>query len=171
MTRRPKLSELLLVNQAVDQELSSYVAREAAMQSRATILIGAASLVGAVQVAGGYGLVTIVNLALTLLAAVCGVVVIFPRNGNAPDPMKMHAAVKRGTSSIDAVDKMIDVKLEILHEDEKSLSRRGGVAQAGFVFLALSIVVVVAGSIAAFMQDGGADAPVPLPVGRSLGEA
>jgi len=145
-----KLAELSLVNAEVDRELSSYTHRDGGMQSRATILVGAASVVGAIQLSEGFALLNVVNLALSFLAAVCGVVVVFPRRGDAPDPRKMHSAVLKDTSPEEALHRMIEVKLDTLDEDDTALRRRGWWARAGLILLALS---VLAAAIGAFFPE------------------
>lgn len=156
MTGKPwkgKLVELTLVNAEVDRELSSFTHRESGMQSRATILVGAASVVGAIQLSDGFAILNVVNLALSFLAAVCGVVVVFPRRGDAPDPRRMHLAVLKDTSSEEALHRIIEVKLDTLDEDDRALRRRGRWARAGLILLALS---VLAAAVGAFMADADA---------------
>lgn len=147
-----KLAELLLVNAEVDRELTSYVNRENAMQNRATVLVGAASVVGAIQLSDGFAPLNVVNLILSFIAAVLGVLVLFPRTGDAPDPGPMHQAVLCGTPPDEAVNRMIGVKLDILYEDEKSLATRGIFARVGFIVLAASIL---AAAIGAFVPGEG----------------
>ena len=145
-----KLTELSLVNVEVDRELASYTHRDSGMQSRATILVGAASVVGAIQLSEGFAVLNIVNLALSFLAAVCGVMVVFPRRGDAPDPRRMRDAVLDGTTAEEALHRMLEVKLDTLDEDEDSLKRRGRWARAGLILLALS---VLAAAVGAFFPD------------------
>jgi hypothetical protein len=141
-----KLAGLTLVNAEVDRELASYVHRENAMQNRATVLIGAASVVGAIQLSEGFAPLNIINLVLSFVAAVLGVRVLFPRKGDAPDPRPMHEAVLDGTPSDEALHRMIEVKIETLYEDEDSLSDRGKFARIGFIVLTLSILAAAIGA-------------------------
>lgn len=157
-----KLDELLLVNNEVDRELASLVHRESSMQSRATILVGAASVVGAIQIGDNISPFTIATLLLSLAAAILGVLVVFPRTGDAPDPQRMHEAVLNGTDADEAVHRMIEIKLKTLREDEDSLKSRGKLARAGLVLLSLSILASVIGGIANVAStDGGASTPTP----------
>lgn len=142
-----KLTGLGLVNAEVDRELASYVHRESAMQSRATILVGAASVVGAIQLSEGFAPLNAVNLLLSFVAAVFGVLVLFPRKGDAPNPRRMHTAVLGGARSDEALHRMIEVKLDTLDEDETSLSHRGRFARIGLVLLALSILAAAIGAL------------------------
>jgi hypothetical protein len=142
-----KLEELTLVNAEVDRELASYVHREASMQSRATILVGAASLVSAVQIGGGFAPLNLATLVLSFVAAVLGVLVVFPRSGDAPNPSRMHRAILEGVSSEEALHRMIKAKLETLDEDEDSLKKRGRLARAGLIILALSILASAIGGL------------------------
>jgi hypothetical protein len=89
---------------------------------------------------------TALNIGLSFVAAVCGVVVVFPRRGQAidirairPDFLKMQLSVGRA--------KLIDTKLEILEADEDWLTIRGWWARAGFVALTLSIAFALVNAI------------------------
>jgi hypothetical protein len=141
-----KRGELLLINAATDRELEDFTHRDAAMQGRATVLVGAASLVGAIKLGQGFDWLVFVNLSLSFLAAVCGVVVFFPRSGHAPNPRQMWTAIYSGVSDEEALHNMIRVKLDELDSDERSLDRRSGWAKAGFVLLAASVLVTAVGS-------------------------
>ncbi len=129
-----------LLASELDSEIASFVSRDASMQQRATILVGAASVVGALQVGTSFDWATVASLVLSFIAAVSGVVVIFPRTGDALDVR----ALRDGLVSMapeDGAAKLIDTKLEILEADEKWLSRRGWFARVGFISLSLSIAV------------------------------
>jgi hypothetical protein len=141
-----KLAELTLVNAEVDRELASFTHRESGMQNRATLLVGAASVVGAIRLSDGFAILNIVNLALSFAAAVLGVLVVFPHRGDAPDPSRMHAAVLRDISSEEALHRMILAKLDTLSDDEESLKRRGNLARWGLSLLALSVLAAAIGA-------------------------
>jgi len=149
MRARPwkgKRDELRSVNAAVDRELDDYTKRDSAMQGRATVLIGAASVVGAVQI-GDAATWQLVGVGLSLLAAVAGVVVVFPRGGDAFNPRTLWEEVYAGTSEEEALHHTIRVKLETLDKDDKWLSTRGKFARVGFVLLALSVLATTIGAL------------------------
>jgi hypothetical protein len=136
-----------LIADELNSEIASFVDRSTAMEQRATILIGAASVVGALQVGSAPSGWLIANLALSFLAALCGVVVVFPRRGDALDVR----AMRKGLSSMTlraGRDKLIETKLDNLEADEKWLSTRGSWARAGFVALTLSIALAILGAVA-----------------------
>jgi hypothetical protein len=136
-----------LAAQELDRELAAYGARDTAMQQRATVLIGAASITGALQVTAVVPLwIHVTSLCLSLLAAVAGVVVVFPHTGDALDVRTMRDAMKK-TSFIRGYRKLIDVKLEILEADEKWLTTRGRFARLGFIALTVSIALAAAAAV------------------------
>jgi hypothetical protein len=144
------------VDAATDRELDDFTSRDSAMQSRATILIGAASLIGALKLGQGVDWLVAVNLLLSFLAAACGVVVLFPRSGDAPNPRQMRDAIYKGVSDEEALHNMIRVKLDALDKDEKSLNCRVVWIRVGFILLALSALTA---AIGAAIPVGGAPAP------------
>jgi hypothetical protein len=129
-----------IISAELDAEIASYVSRDSAMQQRATVLIGAASIVGALQVDTALGWTTVVSLILSFLAAVAGVVVVFPRTGDALDIRTMRDGLVKMTLQAGRA-KLVDTKLEILEADERWLLVRGKFARAGFIALSLSIAV------------------------------
>lgn len=140
---RGKLAELQLVSLATDRELDDFTTRDSAMQSRASILIGAASLVGAFKLGTGIDWLVVVSLALAVLAAVCGVIVLWPRSSHGPNPRHLWKELKGGLSQEEGLDNMIRVKLDALEADEKSLARRSGWAVTGFLLLVASVALSV----------------------------
>lgn len=149
MTQVPSSSELQgkevhldLVGRELDREITSYTQRSSAMEQRATILIGAASVVGALQVTTEFSWFTVLNLALSFVAAAAGVVVVFPRRGPGLNVRPMRRDIL-DMSLIAANYKLIDTKLEILEADEHWLSRRGRIARVGFIALAASIAIAL----------------------------
>lgn len=163
MTDEPwkgRREDLLLVNEATDRELDDFTRRDSAMQSRATILIGAASLIGALKLGQGVDWLVAVNLLLSFLAAGCGVVVLFPRSGDAPNPRQMRDALYGGVSDAEALHNMVRVKLDALDKDEESLDRRVVWIKTGFILLTLSVLTAAIG--AAIPLDG-----VPAPKASS----
>ena len=129
-----------LVSREIDIETASYVSRDSAMQQRATVLIGAASIVGALQVETTLVWTTVASLVLAFLAAVAGVVVVFPRTGDALDVRAMRQGLER-MSLQKGRDKLLTTKLEVLEADESWLRTRGWFARAGFIALSLSIAI------------------------------
>ncbi len=150
-----KRDELLLVSAATDRELDDATRRDSAMQQRATLLIGAASLVGAVKLGMGVDWLAFVNLLLSFAAAVCGLVVLFPRTADAPSPRTMWNAIYAGTSDEEALHEMIRVKIDALKADDDSLRSRSGWIKAGFILLALGVVSAAIGALIPGAGSGG----------------
>ena len=168
MSKEPwkgKARELLLVNAATDRELDDFTRRDSAMQSRATLLIGAASLIGALKIGAGFDWLVVVNLVLSFLAAVCGVVVLFPRSGEAPSPRRMRDAIYEDSSEEEALHHMIRVKLDALDKDEDSLVTRAVWTQVGFILLAASVLSVAIGAV---FMIGPSSEPDPAPTTSSV---
>lgn len=147
-----------LLEAELGAEIASQQARDAAMQQRATILIGAASIVGALQT-GSAGGAPLWSLGLALLAAVAGVVVIFPRTG---DALNLRTARDRTKTMPPHTwrEKLMDVKLEILDADERWLTIRGRIARAGFIALTASILTATLAMVA---QSASTPDPHPSP--------
>lgn len=143
--QRGQEAQLALVSEELTSEAAAQVQRANAMEQRATILIGAAGVAGALQFTGTPSWATYVNLALTFLAAVAGVVVVFPRRGDVLDIRAIRNAVLQ-MSATEAQYRLVDTKIEILEQDEQWLTRRGHITRVGFAFLALSILFALIGS-------------------------
>lgn len=137
--------ELLLVNAAVDRELEDYTKRDSAMQARATLIIGAASVVGVVQLEAGLSGWALANVFLSLLAALAGVVVVFPHGGDRFNPRTMRDEFYAGTDEEEVLHHTVRAKLEILEADEASLRKRGKFARLGFILLIAATAAAVAG--------------------------
>jgi hypothetical protein len=147
------------VNNELNREIESFVQRTSAMEQRATILIGAASVVGALQTTTPFSWALVANLTLSFIAAVAGVVVVFPRRGDALDVRAMRDGLLKMPAG-KGRNKVIDTKLEVLEADESWLSRRGVVA--------LSIGIALAGSF--FVNDSDSvPAPTPSPESSDIG--
>jgi hypothetical protein len=158
---RGKRDELKLVNAEVDRELDDYTRREAAMQSRATILVGAASVVGALSLSDGFSWFTVVYLALSFVAAVLGLLVVFPRKGDNFNPRKLWDELYADMGEEEALHHTVRVKLENLEADDDSLRNRGKLARVGLIFLAVSILA--AGLSVVGPQFGLGPSPAPTP--------
>ncbi|QEE62326.1 hypothetical protein FVA74_12620 [Salinibacterium sp. dk2585] len=141
-----KSEQLALISRELNREIDSHVQRANAMEQRATILVGAASVVGALQLGSDASWATVANLALGFVAAVAGVVVVFPRRGDTLNIRAMRDDVLEMPVEV-AEFKLADTKLEILEADERWLNRRGVVTRIGFVALSLSIAVALAAAL------------------------
>ncbi|MBB5844917.1 hypothetical protein HD599_003240 [Conyzicola lurida] len=148
--------------------MASFVDRNASMEQRATILIGAASVVGALQVDSTPSGWLIANLLLSFVAAICGVVVVFPRKGDALDVRKMRTGMSKMPVRAGR-EKLLDIKLEVLEADEKWLMTRGKWARTGFIALSLSIALALLGAVVPNDEPQPSKSPAPTPtstVGR-----
>jgi hypothetical protein len=143
---RIRIEELRLVAAAVDRELDDYTKRETAMQSRATILIGAASVIGALQITNAADWFSFTHLTLSFLAAFLGVLVVFPRRGEILNARTMWNEAYGGANGRELLHHTIRVKLENLEADERSLRRRGTFVRVGFILLVLGLVAAAAGA-------------------------
>jgi len=139
---RRKAAHLEVVSAELDLEVTSFVARDASMQQRATVLIGAASITGALQVSSTADWASIASLLFSLVAALMGVVVIFPRTGDALDVRAVRDGIL-GMSIAKGTYKAIETKLEILEADEVWLGTRGIFARIGFISLTAGVAVGV----------------------------
>jgi hypothetical protein len=101
----------------------------------------------------------VVHLVLTFLAAVAGVVVVFPRSGKGFNPATLKTELLKGTSGDEALHHMTRVKLDNLEADDKWLSKRSWFARAGFILLTLG---VLAAAVAPVFPAGPAS-PTPVP--------
>jgi hypothetical protein len=160
---RGKKEELLLVSAAADRELDDATSRDGSMRARATILIGAASVVGAIQLGDDFDFFLVISLLLSLLAAIFGVVVVFPRSSGAFNPRTMWDELYAGGEVEEALHHMVRIKLKSLDREDKSLGIRSGFARAGFILLVLAIVFA---ALSAVLPDGLAGlclCPAPSP--------
>jgi ABC-type uncharacterized transport system permease subunit len=139
---RLKAAHLDVVATELDLEMASFVARDSSMQQRATVLIGAASITGALQTTATGGWATNASLLFSLVAALMGVVVIFPRTGDALDVRAMRDGILDMTLARGRY-KAIETKLEILEADESWLGVRGIFARVGFSSLTAGVAVGV----------------------------
>jgi hypothetical protein len=159
---RRKSAHIDVITDELNAEMASFVNRSTAMEQRATILIGAASVVGALQVSMDFSWLTIANLGLSFIAAAAGVIVVFPRRGDALDVRTM----RDGFLSMELQEgrgKLISTKLEVLEADEHWLSVRGHCARVGFIALALSIGITLAGSFVPGSDSSSGTSPTPSP--------
>ncbi|TFB56348.1 hypothetical protein [Cryobacterium tagatosivorans] len=149
-TPKRKLSRqsahLNVIADELNLETASFAFRKTAMEQRATILIGAASVVGALQVSMDHSWLVVANLALSFVAAVAGVVVVFPRQGDALDVRAMRDAFLKMELEQGRY-KLITTKLEVLEADERWLIVRGYWARGGFIALTLSIAITLVGAL------------------------
>lgn len=158
-----------LIADELNSEMASFVDRSTAMEQRATILIGAASVVGALQVGSAPSGWLIANLSLSFIAAFCGVVVVFPRRGEALDVRAMREGLSKMTLRAGR-KKLIDTKLDVLEADEDWLSKRGKWARAGFIALTISIALAILGALVPSTAPVDLDnAPRPTPTSTVIG--
>jgi hypothetical protein len=151
-----------LISAELTTEMASFVDRSASIEQRATILIGAASVVGALQVDSIPSSWLVANLLLSFVAAICGVVVVFPRKGDALDVRKMRKGMSRMPLRAGR-EKLLDIKLEVLEADEKWLMTRGKWARAGFIALSLSIALALIGAVVPNDEPQPSESPSPPP--------
>ncbi|WP_448808357.1 hypothetical protein [Agromyces bauzanensis] len=161
-TLESQSAQLLTISAELDREIDSHVSRSNAMDQRATILIGAASVVGALQVTSEFSITTILNLSLSFLAAIAGVVVVFPRRGNTLDVRAARNEMLR-MPQWQGFYTLIDEKIGFLDEDENRLNGRGLVVRVGFIFLAASIAVALIGALAPLGTTAHEPAPTSTP--------
>lgn len=146
---RGRERQLQILTDELEKEIALLVQRATAMEQRGAVLIGAAGIAGALRIGETVNVLMILALTLTFAAAVAGVIVMFPRKGDLLDlrrlrhpSLRMHPAAARYC--------LDDTKLEILEADQKWLDNRGLITRIGFICLAASIAVGLAGTIAAF---------------------
>lgn len=149
-----KRDQLTAVSAELDREIGSHADRAAAMEQRATILVGAATVVGALQVSPDSSISTVLNLALSFTAAVAGVIVVFPRRGRALDVRRVRDGLLE-MQPLQGTYKLVEVKLRVLEADERWLTARGWIARVGFIALALSIAVALWGALTTAPAGGG----------------
>lgn len=149
--------QLQILSEELDREIASIAQRGTAMEQRGAMLIGAAGIAGALRLGDDVNILVVIALVLTFTAAVAGLLVMFPRRGPLlhirvirHDVLRMHPLAARYH--------LDDTKLDILEADQRWLNLRGHITRVGFILLALSIAVGLAGTIVAVPTD-----PVPSP--------
>ncbi|KQR39220.1 hypothetical protein ASF80_07285 [Microbacterium sp. Leaf159] len=141
-----------MLSDELDHEISHIAQRATAMEQRGAMLIGAAGIAGALRLGDHVNALTVVALVLTFAAAVAGLVVMFPRKGPLLNVrVARHGALRM--HPLAARYHLDDTKLEILEADQQWLNMRGRITRGGFILLALSIAVGLAGTIAAVPPD------------------
>lgn len=148
---RGKRTELLLVNAAADRELDDASSRDSSLRARATILIGAASVIGVIQLGDQFNLFLVLSLLTSLAAAIFGVAVVFPRSSGAFSPRTLWDELYDGISVEEGLHHMVRVKLKWLDREDKSLKRRSDYTAIGLILLIASIVL---GALAAVFPEG-----------------
>lgn len=128
-------SQLVLTHDEVNRQRESQSTRISAMTSRATILVGFASLLSGVQVASTAPTIFSIGLLLAFLATIFGVVAIFP---NAKKDINLIQGRKdwyrMGEHQV--VLDMINMKIEFFRLNERALRWRSIVLRIGFSLLA-----------------------------------
>ncbi|TFB96269.1 MULTISPECIES: hypothetical protein [unclassified Cryobacterium] len=130
--------ELQLLGAELDRQRASYSSRMSASNSRAAILIGAASIGAGFQLDASTSSWLIASVSMTILAALCGLVAMWPRRGDelniGPMVDVMYNFGPRTTEW-----NLLKHKLHVHNLDEVALRRRRRWVLAGFSFLALSV--------------------------------
>ena len=131
--------QLLLLGAELDRQRTSFSLRTAASNSRAAILIGAASIGAGFQLTAATNSWQVISVGMTVLAALCGVVAMWPRGGDELniDPMVnvMYSFGPRETEW-----NLLNHKLHVHNLDEVALRLRRGWVLAGFLFLVFSVI-------------------------------
>ncbi|KJL30222.1 hypothetical protein [Microbacterium oxydans] len=153
--------QLQILSDELDREIAQSAQRATAMEQRGAVLIGAAGIAGALRLGDNINALTLAALVLTFAAAVAGLVVMFPRKGQLLNVRAARTDILR-MHPLSARYHLDDTKMEILEADQKWLDNRGHITRIGFVLLALSIAVGVAGTLAAVPTEI-APSPSPTP--------
>jgi hypothetical protein len=109
------------------------------------VLIGAATVVGAIHFGSQVTFWTALQLAFALLAAVLGVVVMFPRTGSGFNARKLWEETYKDADQAEVLHHTVRAKLENLEEDDARLSAKGRLVAVGFVLLVLSVLMALVG--------------------------
>lgn len=154
--------QLQLLGTELDRQRASYSSRMAASNSRAAILIGAASLGAGFQLTAATSGWQVASVGMTVVAALCGVIAMWPRRGDELniDPMVdvMYNFGPRETEW-----NLLKHKLRVHNLDEVASRLRRRWVLAGFLFLALSVIFTgfrVAGLPSPDLTHGS---PKPMP--------
>lgn len=133
-------AQLTLLGAELDRQRGAYTSRATASNSRAAILIGTASIGAGFQLTSTTSTWQIASISMTVLAALCGVVAMWPRRGDELniEPMvdAMYTFGPRQTEW-----NLLNHKLHVHKLDELALRRRRWWLSAGFTVLALSIAL------------------------------
>lgn len=126
------------LSEEVDRQRASLSGRVGALMSRAAILVGSAGIFTALQSSDAWSLWFATSVASSGLAAILGVLVLFPRSGPELD---IERAEKEfwNRSDTEAIRDLSASKLAFLRVDENALKRKGRLLRVGFVALGLSI--------------------------------
>lgn len=131
--------ELLSVE--LDRQRASYVQRKTAMNSRAAIMVGAASI--ATGLADTKELIWLQLGAYLFLstAAVCGIYVLWPRTGDEPTVGSYRDSLYTYRKHQLQLE-LLDQKLDAHEKDEKSLVQAARWTAVGFSCLALATILI-----------------------------
>lgn len=165
---RGKKEELLLVNSAADRELDDASSRDSSLRSRATILIGAASVIGAIQLGDGFNLFLVLSLIASLVAAVFGVAVVYPRGSGAFNPRTMWDEFYDGTSIEEALHHSARIKVKWLDREDKSIKRRSNYLRIGLIVLVVASMLAVLAAVFPHGVSGIISNFTPTPTPRAL---
>lgn len=141
-----RAEHIRMLDREVDRQRASVSARANSALTRSTILIAAAGI-GISAATGREPLSPLLAVSLTLavLAAVCGIVALWPRTGNEHSVEGM----KEDTWNVGADEAsyiLLHRKLDILKNDEDLQHDRARWLRMGFLLFGLSLVVLVLAS-------------------------
>lgn len=130
--------KLITLNREADFQRQAFSGRQAAHNSRAAILIGAASVASAVHLSQHTEATQVAAAIFAGVAALLGVLTLLPRIGK-----DISVAGPRDELYVTGVNTMnlnlLNAKLEVQAIDEKALKWRSRVQTAAFLLLALAI--------------------------------
>lgn len=141
---RPK--QVALVLDELRRRTDELSRRSESMSARCGILIASAALVAALQEGRAVDGWLVAGVVLSLVAAVLGVVAIFPRRIRYPEIEETRSELYRRASIADAQWWLVDRLTEQYADAREFLKARGHLLRWGFVLLGLSIIAT-AGSV------------------------
>lgn len=131
--------QLAALGAEVDRQRQGFTSRQSALNSRAALLIGSATIASGVQVSAGLESWRLLAVAATLMAALLGVIALWPRGGDEVDVAffrnTMYTRLARETDL-----RLLNAKVLAHGKDEKSLRTRQAVLRIGFVALLVAIL-------------------------------
>ncbi len=146
-----------------DREQTNHSGRRSSNNSRATTLVGAASI-GASVSATSHGWLGLGAGLMFLATAVIGVVVLWPKRGPGLDIGPLFDNI--WTTSAEKVElTLLQVKLKVLAADEESLLRAARLVRAGMVCILVAIALLAghAGALLTPWKDGAMSEPTQKP--------
>jgi hypothetical protein len=131
---------LSILAREADRRIGDVARRHEVLNNRATLLISSAAIASGVQVGGVAGGWQLAALAATLLAALAGIASLFGRRGREVNLDALQRTLYgRGPRELEL--EVLNVKRATLNDDESSVSRRYRAIRAGFVLLAVAVLL------------------------------